>query len=54
MNTFSGKRPREEDMAYLSTSVYMRQKGHIIIGLKISSFFLTQRRLFSPRHTLIY
>ena len=29
MNTFSGKRPREEDMAYLSTSVYMRQKAGI-------------------------
>ncbi|VDI01824.1 Hypothetical predicted protein [Mytilus galloprovincialis] len=25
MNTFSGKRPREQDMAYLSTSAYMRQ-----------------------------
>lgn len=25
MNTFSGKRPREQDMAYLSTSSYLRQ-----------------------------
>lgn len=25
MNTFSGKRPRDQDMAYLSTSAYMRQ-----------------------------
>lgn len=25
MNTFSGKRPREQDMAYLSTPSYLRQ-----------------------------
>ena len=25
MNTFSGKRPRDKDMAYLSTPAYLRQ-----------------------------